>query len=370
MRPRERRPAGATISTMLYKVEGETVAAVTTTTTVDENLYESDLESWIETTPQILGEDLLVVGRQVQLDSGTDRIDLLALDTKGSLVVIELKRDLIGGTADLQALRYAAMLRGWSHDDLRAQAEGYWAPKGNERGTLTQEVTAFCDEDAELNWDQRIILAGRDVKPRLGSMALWLREHGIDTRVVAIEILRDADRLYVQPQVVIPSPGEERFEHVGAPGSSDRPWLVDGEQWHLQQRCSAVGRQIVVAIVELISSAAPEADGPNWAQKFYISWKLGGSNWVQLETGSPNRALLIVGGLQMSAAHAAELIGYEVFDGDASLSEKLALASSVGASDRDDVLRIIIKSPDDVRGEKGDALAKIVAAAAARFAEA
>jgi DegT/DnrJ/EryC1/StrS aminotransferase family len=53
----------------------------------------------------MLGEPLLIIGRQVALDGGKDRIDLLALDQDGSFVVIELKRDLIGGSADLLALR-------------------------------------------------------------------------------------------------------------------------------------------------------------------------------------------------------------------------------------------------------------------------
>jgi hypothetical protein len=74
--------------------------------------------------PDILGEPLLVIGRQIAMDEGRDRIDLLALDKAGNLVVIELERDLVGGSADLQALRYVALVAQWSHDDIRRQAEG------------------------------------------------------------------------------------------------------------------------------------------------------------------------------------------------------------------------------------------------------
>ena len=42
----------------------------------------------------MLGEPLLIIGRQVALDGGKDRIDLLALDQDGSFVVIELKRGI------------------------------------------------------------------------------------------------------------------------------------------------------------------------------------------------------------------------------------------------------------------------------------
>jgi RecB family endonuclease NucS len=99
---------------MLYRVNAaDAVVEIEQTTAFDESLYESQVEAWVAQRPEMLGEPLLVIGRQVALDRGKDRIDLLALDAEGALVVIELKRDLIGGDADLQGLRYAALISGW-----------------------------------------------------------------------------------------------------------------------------------------------------------------------------------------------------------------------------------------------------------------
>ena len=72
----------------------------------------------------MLGEKLLIIGRQVGLDGGKDQIDLLALDEEGALVVVELKRDLIGGDADLQGLRYAALIGDWEGLDIRKHCAG------------------------------------------------------------------------------------------------------------------------------------------------------------------------------------------------------------------------------------------------------
>jgi len=105
-------------------------------------LSEKDVEDWVAAKPEILGEPLLIIGRPVQLDEGKDRIDLLALDKAANLVVIELKRDLVAGAADLQALRYAAQVAQWSYEDVRRLAEGYWKGQKPERGTFAQEVEA------------------------------------------------------------------------------------------------------------------------------------------------------------------------------------------------------------------------------------
>ena len=76
------------------------------------NIWERQhIEEWIRTNPEILGEDLLVVSTEFdRFTNSNDRLDVLALDRSGNLVVIELKRDSAAGYADLQAIRYAAMV--------------------------------------------------------------------------------------------------------------------------------------------------------------------------------------------------------------------------------------------------------------------
>ena len=71
-----------------------------------------DIQEWIAANPGILGEDLLIIGKEF---SGFDRtnecLDLLAVDSDGKLVVIELKRDDTGPDAHWQAIKYASYLR-------------------------------------------------------------------------------------------------------------------------------------------------------------------------------------------------------------------------------------------------------------------
>src|SRR6266568_4987211 len=70
---------------------------------------EAVLERWLEQNPDGILEDgkLLMIGRQTttNLDS---RIDLLALDRDGNVVVVELKRDQTPRDTLAQALEYAS----------------------------------------------------------------------------------------------------------------------------------------------------------------------------------------------------------------------------------------------------------------------
>jgi hypothetical protein len=185
-------------------------------------------------------------------------------------------------------------------------------------------------------------------------MALWLLKQGIDARVVAIGLLKDEDRVYLQPQVLIPPPAEPVV--VGA-APSKMPWLIDGESWHLDHRCGAEGREILERVVALIAREVPAADPPSWSQKFYISWSWGGRGWAFLSSG-PKSAYLELKKIDISAEEAATRLGYSVFDEEADLKAKLALGSSVAR--HNEGLRLILKSKDDVAGEKASSLAALI----------
>ncbi len=68
---------------------------------------EQMLEDWLARQPDLLGMDLLVIGRQVLTDFG-GRIDLLGIDDSGNLVVVELKRDRTPREIIAQVLDYAS----------------------------------------------------------------------------------------------------------------------------------------------------------------------------------------------------------------------------------------------------------------------
>ena len=69
---------------------------------------ELTLERWIVENPDLVGEQLLILGHQLaEFEEDRDRLDILALDRSGEIVLVELKVSEDFRVTDLQALAYA-----------------------------------------------------------------------------------------------------------------------------------------------------------------------------------------------------------------------------------------------------------------------
>jgi len=91
---------------MILSIEksGKLDDSLETTKLSDLNFTEPEnLQEWIIERPAILGEELLVITSEYAGFQDTlDRLDILAIDTDGKLVVVELKRARADQTTDLQ----------------------------------------------------------------------------------------------------------------------------------------------------------------------------------------------------------------------------------------------------------------------------
>ena len=183
-----------------------------------------DIQEWIAANPGILSEDLLIIGKEFSgFDLVKDRLDLLAVDTDGRLVVIELKRDDSGADAHWQAIKYASYLQRASADDIIRMLTDYERLSEEDAvDKLLQHLGA--DDLSALNNDQRIILASHRFAPEVTSAALWLNEKAVCENLltcVQLTPFRDGenDSLYVQANTIIPVPGVDDY----VVGISDRP---------------------------------------------------------------------------------------------------------------------------------------------------
>ena len=84
-------------------------AAVIAPVGLGDRVAEAQLESWLIANPALAGEPLLILGSQLaEFAEDKDRLDVLAVDKQGEIVLIELKVDGQFRLTDLQALAYAA----------------------------------------------------------------------------------------------------------------------------------------------------------------------------------------------------------------------------------------------------------------------
>jgi hypothetical protein len=175
------------------------------------NIWErTHIEEWVRLNPDILGEDLLIL--TVEFDrftQSTDRLDILALDVAGNLVIIELKRDSVSGYADLQAIRYAAMISSMTIGKLVPYYVAYRKKHYNEtvaEGDARDQIIDFVESEGfvEFSTKPRIILCSEGFSQEITTTVLWLRSFQIDISCVKMTPYRVAGKIIIVPKVMIP----------------------------------------------------------------------------------------------------------------------------------------------------------------------
>lgn len=168
-----------------------------------------DIQEWISGTPKILGEELLIIAKELFLPSGK-RLDLLAVDKQGALVIIELKRDDSGTDVDWQAIKYASYCSSFTQDEIYKIFAEYL---GSNDDDAQDRIEAFIDSELEgLNQQQRIILVSKEFNSEVISAVLWLREFEIDIACVRLTPhLDDKGSLFVNSEIIIPLPEAKNY---------------------------------------------------------------------------------------------------------------------------------------------------------------
>ena len=176
------------------------------------------LQEWLATMPDALceamseGEDgLLIIQKEFDGFDGTrERLDLLALDRAGQLVIIENKLDDSGRDVVWQALKYAAYCSSLKKAEIVGIFQQYLDRQGG--GDAAGSICEFLGEDTldevVLNdgTNQRVVFIAAKFRREVTATVLWLREHQIDARCVKVVPYRFGEETFVDLQQVIPTP--------------------------------------------------------------------------------------------------------------------------------------------------------------------
>ncbi len=150
------------------------------------DLYEKELESLLwANLEEFTGEALFPVATQPMISAG-GKPDIVALDKRGNVVVIEIKRD-VDRNQLAQCLEYAGWARTTSLDEL---ARIYH----NATDRFFEEWREFTESTAPLILTRkpRLMLVARDFHGRTESAFEFLMENGLPVTVIRVSLYEDA----------------------------------------------------------------------------------------------------------------------------------------------------------------------------------
>jgi hypothetical protein len=169
-----------------------------------------NLQTWIAKKPECLGEELLIIQEEFDgFNDTTERLDLLALDLQGNLVVIENKLDSSGRDVTWQALKYASYCSTLKGEQIRKIYQAYLDKKSP--GQKAEEnIIEFLDANSfkEINLNsgqtQRIILIAANFKKEVTSTVLWLLNYKLRIQCFKVTPFDNNGTLMLNIEQIIP----------------------------------------------------------------------------------------------------------------------------------------------------------------------
>ncbi|AJD04924.1 endonuclease NucS domain-containing protein [Campylobacter lari] len=174
----------------------------------------NNLQEWIAKNPSCLGEDLLIIQKEFQDFDGTnERLDLLALDKEGNLVIIENKRDDSGKDVTWQALKYASYCSTFSKSDIEKIYQRYLINENYKK-----KLCEFFGVDEE-NYDdirienqhQRIVLVAANFRKEVTSAVLWLINQGLSIQCFRVTPYEFNQEYFLNVEQIIPNKRSTRI---------------------------------------------------------------------------------------------------------------------------------------------------------------
>lgn len=186
---------------------------------------EERLEELIEADPGILGQPLLMIGRQVTTAHGK-RVDLLALDGDGCLHVLELKRDRTPRDVIAQALDYGSWVQGISHEEVLGIYAGY---RPGESLEVAFEEAFGIPVPEELNTGHWLTVIASDLDAESHRIVEYLASNHLPVNVVFFRYFVDEGREYLARTWLIEQEQEAGPKSAGA--RTKEPW--NGRDWYV-----------------------------------------------------------------------------------------------------------------------------------------
>ncbi len=168
------------------------------------------LQEWIAKNPQVFGEELLIIHKEFGGFADTnERLDLLALDKFGNIVVIENKLDDSGRDVIWQALKYASYCSQLTKANIKDIYQDFLLKNGssvNAEEALTEffETEEYDELQLNLGNTQRIIMVAAKFRREITSTVLWLMNYKLRIQCFKTTLYMTENEKYVNFEQIIP----------------------------------------------------------------------------------------------------------------------------------------------------------------------
>ena len=180
---------------------------------------ERRLEELLAHQLDVLGSDLLAIGRQVITPSGK-RADVLAVDPTGDLYVIELKRDRTPRDAVAQVLDYGSWASKLSHEEI---LEIYQEQHPDIPFEQAFSARFGSGPPESLNQAHRLILVASELDAASQRIIDYCQDSGMPINAVFFRYFKDGDSEYLaRSWLVDPEQAETKIKETGK-----EPWTGD-----------------------------------------------------------------------------------------------------------------------------------------------
>ncbi len=175
------------------------------------------LQEWLADNPEALGEELLIIQKEFSGFSDTkERLDLLALDKQGNLVVIENKLDDTGKDVTWQVLKYASYCSTLSKKEIKDIYQDYLDKQSN-NGSAEDNLADFFNEteydELQINkgQTQRIIMVAGNFRKEVTSTVLWLMNYKLRIQCFKVTPYALDEQLFLDIEQIIPMKDTEEY---------------------------------------------------------------------------------------------------------------------------------------------------------------
>lgn len=174
-----------------------------------------NLQEWIANNPSSLGEELLIIQKEFNgFGETNERLDLLALDKLGNLVIIENKLDDSGRDVTWQTIKYASYCSSLTKQEIIKIYQEYLGSNANAQDNISE---FFYDRDIEeiilnqgLN-SQRLIMIAANFRKEVTSSVLWLMNFKMRIQCFKVTPFALDDQLFLNVEQILPTKDTEDF---------------------------------------------------------------------------------------------------------------------------------------------------------------